>query len=85
MSETVHVEQYHECADDLAGLPGVRVVDVLANDGRLDRPCIEVTVGPGYERVPPRVLRIVAEFDFGTRPDLSGSRGQPRHWTLVVV
>lgn len=65
--------------------PDGETVDVISGDGRLNRPCIELTIGPGYERIPPRVHRTVAEFDFGTRPDLSGSRGRPRHWTLVVV
>jgi len=34
---------------------------------------------------PPRVLQTAAEYDFGTRPDLSGARGQPRHFVVVVV
>jgi len=85
MAEVVAREQYQRCADALEALPGVRAADVLGNDGRLDRPCIEVVVGPAYERVPPRVHRTIAEHDFGTRPDLSGSRGQPRHHIVVVV
>ena len=85
MPEVVAREQYEECADALRALPGVRAVDVLGDDGRLDRPCIEVVVGPGYERSPARVLRTIAEYDFGTRPDLSGARGQPRHFVVVVV
>ena len=85
MSEVVALSQYYEAAEAFEQLPGVRGIDVISGDGRLDRPCIELTIGPGYERTPPRVHRTVAKFDFGTRPDLSGSRGQPRHWTLVVV
>jgi hypothetical protein len=85
MPEVVAREQYEQCADTLRALPGVRAVDVLATDTRLDRPCIEVVIGPGYERVPPRVHRVIAEHDFGTRPDLAGARGQPRHFVVVVV
>jgi len=85
MPELVNAEQYDKFAGEVICIPGVRAADVIRDDPRLDRPCVELVIGPGYERVPPRVLRKVAEFDFGTRPDLSGSRGRPRHWTVVVV
>lgn len=85
MPEVVAREQFEECAADLEGLTGVRAADIHGTGSRLDRPYIEVTVGPGYERVPPRVSRTIAEHDFGTRPDLSGSRGRPRQCVLVVV
>jgi len=83
MPEVVAREQYEDCADALRALPGVRAVDVLDDDARLDRPCIEVVVGPGYERTPPRVLRAIAEYDFGVRSVTS--RGQPRHFVVVVI
>ena len=85
MPELVNGEQFQRCAEDLIALPGVRAVDVQHDRPDLDRPCIEVVVGPGYERVPPRVLDAVREHDLGLRPDLSGSRGRPRHWVVVVT
>lgn len=85
MPEVVAMHQYHECAGTLVQLPGVRAADVIESDARLDRPSIEVTIGPGYERVPPRVLGVIRDHDFGIDPSLSGSQGQPRHWKLVVV
>ena len=85
MPEVVPIDQYHNAADALGALSGVRAADVLEQDPRLDRPCIELVIGPAFERVPPRVHRVVAEFDFGTRPDLSGSRGNPRYFILVMA
>ena len=85
MPEVVGRERYHDAAAALEQLVGVRAVDVFAEGGQLDRPCLEVVVGPGYERVPPRVLRVVAAHDMGIRPDLSGGQGRPPHWVLVVV
>jgi len=85
MPEVVALSQYYDAAEVFEQLPGVRAVDVLEDDPALDRPCIELVIGPGYERVPPRVHRTLATFDFGTRPDLSGSQGRSRHWVLVVV
>jgi len=52
---------------------------------QLDRECIEITVGPDYERVPPRVLATVREHDLGLRPDLGGRIGQPAHYVVVVT
>lgn len=83
MPEVVAREQYDACAAALEALTGVVAASVLERDD-LDRPCIQVTVAP-YERVPPRVHRTVAEYDFGTRPDLSGRQGRPGRWQLVVV
>jgi hypothetical protein len=84
MSEVISMDHYRDCAADLIDLTGVLATNVLEDPGALDRPCIEVTID-GYERVPPRVHRVIAQHDLGTRPDLAGTRGQPRYWTLVVV
>lgn len=67
MPEMIEPAQLHDAADDLAGLPGVVATDVLDRDPRVQRPLLEITVGPRYERVPPRVLRKIAEHDLGTR------------------
>lgn len=84
MSAYISMDHYRDAAGDLIDLTGVLAVNVLEDPAALDRPCIEVVVD-GYERVPPRVHRVIADHDLGTRPDLAGARGQPRHWTLVVV
>lgn len=84
MSETVAVHRYRECATSLSMTTGVRNAEVIVNDQRLDGHCIEVVVGPDYERVPPRVLGILRDHGLGTRPDLGGSIG-PGHYLLVVV
>jgi len=83
MPEVVAREQYEECAAALEGLVGVEAATVTERDD-LDRPCIQVRVRP-CERVPPRVHRAIAEYDFGTRPDLSGRRSRPDCWLVVVV
>jgi len=67
MPEMVDPQQYRECAEALAALPGVVATDVLDRDPRVGRPLLEVVVGPGYVRVPPRVLRAVAAHDLGIR------------------
>lgn len=51
--------------DALEALPGVEAVDVLESDDRLDRRALEVTVGPGFTRVPASVLRTLAMHDSG--------------------
>jgi hypothetical protein len=84
MSAYISMDHYRDCAEDLIDTTGVLAVDVIEDPDALDRPCIEVTVD-GYERVPPRIHRVIAAHDLGSRPDLAGARGQPRHWTLVVV
>lgn len=71
-----------EAAQVLLGTPGVQSVDVLEDiDGT---PKLEAVVGPRYERVPPRVLRIAGRHDVGLDPDASASRGQPRHFVVVL-
>jgi len=85
MSEVVALSQYYDAAETFEQLPGVRAVDVIDDDPRLDRPCIELVIGPAFERVPPRVHGVIRDHDMGTRPDLSGAQGRPRHWILVVV
>ena len=67
MPEMVSKTEYDRAAEDLLGLAGVRAADVLDRDPRADRPLLELTVGPGYLRVPPRVLRSIANHDLGVR------------------
>jgi len=53
-------------ADDLRALPGVEHVTITHADPRVDeRRSLEVTHSAGYARVPPRVLRALAEHDCG--------------------
>jgi hypothetical protein len=83
MPEVVNVQQYRDCATALAHVTGVRAADVIDRDPELDRPAIQVTVGPAYERVPPRVLGVIRDYDFGLAR--LSIRGQPRHFVLVVT
>jgi len=85
MAEVISLDRYYDAAEDLGQVGGVRAVDVIEYDPRIGRPVIELTIGPAYERCPPRVSRAIAEQDLGTRPDLGGLRGQPRHFTVVVT
>lgn len=74
-----------ECAtarQALESLPAVVAVSVLQDDPRFERNVLEVTVGPDYDRVPPAVLRVLAEYDFGVRD--TSPRGDPRHYTVVA-
>jgi len=83
MPEIAQPAQYEDCADALAGLPGVVAADVLDRDPRVDRPLLEVVVGPGYVRVPPRVLRAVAAHDLGIRR--IAPQGTEGHLAVEVV
>lgn len=56
---------HRAAAESLAALPGVVAVDVIAGDPALGGPVVELAVGPKYQRVPPRVLRTLAEHDLG--------------------
>jgi len=82
MPEMVDQTQYEAFADDVEGLPGVVAADVLDRDPRLQRPVVEVTVGPGYQRTPPRVLRSVAAADLGL---YSCSPRPDGYFTVLVV
>lgn len=82
MAEMADPVQYEAAADELRGLAGVLSADVLNRDPRLGRPLIEVVVGPGYERAPPRVLRMIAEHDLGTRAQIPRPDG---HFVVEVV
>jgi len=83
MPEMVDVQQYRDVATALRGLPGVVAVDVMERDPRIQRPLVEVVVGPGYERVPPRVLRTIADHDLGVRRTVP--QGTGGHFTVEVV
>jgi len=87
MPEHVATHEYQATADALEGVPGVVDTQVFdaGDHSQLNRGCIEITVGPGYERVPPRVLGVVREHGLGLRPDLGGRIGQPAHFVLVAT
>jgi len=67
MPEHRPVGVHGDARDALELLPGVVVVDVVAADPALGGPAIEMSVGPKYDRVPPRVLRCLAAHDLGIR------------------
>jgi len=87
MPEYVPTHEYQAAADALEVLPGVKETQVYdpGQHPQLDRGCIEITVGPDYERVPPRVLGVIREHDLGLRPDFGGRIGQPVHYVVVVT
>jgi len=86
----LYSEQAYE-SDDLAFFDSgdkdrfENAVDEPGDHPQLDRECIEITVGPDYERVPPRVLATVREHGLGLRPGLGGRIGQPAHFVLIVT
>jgi len=82
MPEMVDEAQYERFADDVDGLAGVLAADVLDRDPRLGRPICELTVGPNYTRVAPRVLRAIAEHDLGVY-DITRRPGG--HYCVVIV
>ena len=82
MPEYVPVSRYADARERLEALPSVGDVELVLDRPDLDQPCLEVHVH-SYERVPPCVLRTIAESDLGLRPDLSGTR--PGEFVLVVV
>lgn len=84
MPEMVGPAQYDAFADDVVGLPGVVGAEVVARDDALQRPMVELTIGPDYQRVPPRVLRCIAEHDLGVRPGWGGTQADG-YLRLVVV
>lgn len=65
MSEHRSPAGHDDAAEKLALLPGVAAVDVIAADPALGGPVLELAVGPKFSRLPPRVLRVLAEFDLG--------------------
>lgn len=81
----------HRSPDDLnaakttlAGVPGVIQVTLVETPNRAGQPAhLEVVCGPERERVPPRVLRILAECDCGIR-DVS-RQGDPAHYIVTAV
>lgn len=72
-----------DAADDLEGLPGVRDASVLEDDPRYGTHALGVTVGPEYDRTPPRVLRALADHDLGLAE--CNPQGSPRHHILVAL
>jgi hypothetical protein len=73
---------YYNCAGDLRDLTGVSFANVEYDHPDVDGPCLVVKVDP-YERVPPRVLRTLTEYDLGIDPALCGSR-ETAHELVVV-
>jgi protein involved in temperature-dependent protein secretion len=78
----VDKSQYEDFAGDAIGLAGVLAADVLDRDPRVERPICELTVGGGYQRVPPRVLRAIAKHDLGVY-DVTRRTGG--YYRVVVV
>jgi hypothetical protein len=76
-------EDLTDAADDLAALPGVVDVVTITPDARLDAFVVELTVGPGYQRVPPRVLRCLGDHDLGIH-DVT-TRGDPTHHIVTAI
>jgi len=87
MAKHVATHEYEDAADALEAVPGVKDTQIYGpgDHPQLDRECIEITVGPDYERVPPRVLATVREHGLGLRPGLGGRIGQPAHFVLIVT
>lgn len=66
MTDDLTAANADRTADTLRSLPGVRSVAITHPDVRVDeRRSLEVTIGEGYRRVPPRVIRVLAEHDCG--------------------
>jgi len=66
MTDDLTADAADRVADALRALPGVEHVAITHVDPRVsDRRSLEVTHAAGYERVPPRVLRTLAEHDCG--------------------
>lgn len=89
MTEPRTREEYADAAIRLSDVPGVIDTTVISNPnlttqltGEYDH-VLEPVVGPEYERVPPRVLRLLAECDCGIR-DVT-TRGEPRHHVVEAV
>lgn len=71
----VSAEQLHAATLALQTTEGVDAVDLLAETRRL-----EVVVGPQYSRVPPRVLRVLADHDLGVESVTPQGDGE---WLIV--
>jgi len=65
MTEHTGPAHLSEVGQKCLGLPGVVAADVLEDDSRPGAAVLELTVGPDYDRTPPRVLRTLAENDLG--------------------
>lgn len=66
--EIANATLLRECQRDLADVAGVVTTDLLdADESHTDGPLLEVVIAEGYARVPPRVLRTIAECDCGVR------------------
>lgn len=79
-------EEYADAAIRLSDVPGVIDTTVISNPnlitGEYDH-VVEVIVGPEYNRVPPRVLRALAESDCGI--DDVTTRGNPTHHIITAI
>lgn len=83
MTEVRDPADLRDAADVLAALPGVIDPVTVQPDPQLDAFTVEITVGPSYDRVPPRVLRTLAEHDLGIH-DVT-TRGEPVHHIVHAV
>jgi hypothetical protein len=82
MTDARTIEECAVARSALEALPGVVAVSAVERDPRTGRNTLEITVGPDYQHVPARVLRTLADHDFGIR-DVT-SRGDPRHYVIVA-
>lgn len=83
MTEHRPPEDYDALADALTALPGVIFADHVRDPVVPDRPIVEAVVGRDYDRLPPRVLRTIADHDFGVW-DVS-RRGDPSFYVVVAL
>lgn len=83
MPEHRDPRELERAADEIEAVTGVVAADFIHEDARLGRPSIEIVIDPEYSRVPPRVLRKLAEHDLGLH-DVA-PRGMPRHFVVVAV
>jgi len=84
MGEVVAIGHYRTACEDLDSLRGVEA-DLTEMDERVEGPLIEVAVGPGYRRIPPRVHRVIAAHDLGTRNSMRQRTDRGALWIVEVL
>ncbi|WP_247001061.1 hypothetical protein [Halosolutus gelatinilyticus] len=66
----------------MRGVQIVRAADIQERDPRVNRPAIEVTIGPDVKGVPPAVVRMLGDADLGI-PNVTR---RPRdHYVVLAV
>jgi hypothetical protein len=82
MTRHAGLANLRETGQRCLSLTGVQAADVLTDDSRTESHVLELTVGPGYDRVPPRVIRVLAECDVGVYDTTPRPDG---HFTVLAV